>query len=133
VFGLNPVAYITSDYMTCNILLHVLPPEHLSHIGIHLSTTRMDAILRVMHFCQDLLMNHLIRWYIDSVIAPTHSSFIYSELRVLTSFHPFTKLQDLRAFLLSLTNAVHYILLHSQFIQHALGYDLEAKFTHFLT
>jgi hypothetical protein len=28
---------------------------------------------------------------------------------------------------------VHYVVLHLQFIQHALGYDLEAKFTHFLT
>jgi hypothetical protein len=92
----------------------------------------MDAILRVMRFCQDLLTDGLIRWYTDSVIAPTHSPFIYSELRVLTSFHPLMKLQDLRAFILSLTNAVHYVVLHSQFIQHALGYDLEAKFTHLL-
>jgi hypothetical protein len=93
----------------------------------------MDAILRVRRFCQDLLTDGLIRWYTDSVVAPTHSLFIYSELGVLTSFHPFTKLQDLRAFLLYLINAVHYVVLHSQFIQHALGYDLEVKFTHFLT
>jgi hypothetical protein len=132
VFGLNPIAYITAGYMTCNILLHVLPLEHLSHVGIHLCTARMDAILRVRHFCQDLLTDGLIRWYTYSVIAPTHSSFIYSELGVLTSFHAFTKLQDLRAFLMYLTNAVHYVVLHSQFIQHALGYDLEVKFTHFL-
>jgi hypothetical protein len=30
-------------------------------------------------------------------------------------------------------NAVHYVVLHSQLIQHALGYDLEMKSTHFLT
>jgi hypothetical protein len=93
----------------------------------------MDAILRVMRFYQDLPTDGLIRWYTDSVVAPAHSSFIYSKLRVLISFHPFTKLQDLKAFLLSLTNVVHYVILHPQFIQHALGYDLEAKFTLFLT
>jgi hypothetical protein len=119
--------------MTCNILLHVLPPEHLSHVGIHLCTARMDAILRVMCFCQDLLVDGLIRRYTDSVIAPTHSPFIYSELSVLTSSHPLMKLQDLKAFLLSLTNVVHYVVLHSQLVQHALGYDLKAKSTHFLT
>jgi hypothetical protein len=129
MFGLNPVAYITSGYMTCNIL----PPEHLPHIGIHLCTARMDAILRVMCFCQDFLTDGLIRRYTDSVVAPTHSPFIYSELRVLASFHPLTKLQDLRAFLLSLTNTVHYAVLHSYLVQHALGYDLEANFLHLLT
>jgi hypothetical protein len=78
-------------------------------------------------------MDGLIRRYTDSVVAPTHSSFIYLKLRVLTSFHPIMKLQDLRAFLLSLMNEVHYVILHSQLVQHALGYDLKVKFTHFLT
>jgi hypothetical protein len=48
--------------MPYNILLHVLPPEHLPHVGIHICTARMDAILRVVRFYQDLLMDGLIRW-----------------------------------------------------------------------
>jgi hypothetical protein len=53
--------------------------------------------------------------------------------QALTSSRQLSKLQDLGAFLLSLVNAVHYVILHSQLIRPTLGYDLEAKITHFLT
>ena len=48
MFGLDPIADVATRDMPNNISFHILPPEKLLQVSIHLGTPWVDAILGVV-------------------------------------------------------------------------------------
>ena len=48
MLDLDPIVDVASCDMSCNIRFHMLPPEKLLQVSIHLGTPWVDAILGVV-------------------------------------------------------------------------------------
>jgi hypothetical protein len=133
MLGLNPIASVTLGYKLSNVPLHVLPLEHLSHISIHLRTTRVDTVLGVMCLRQDLLADVFITWNTNLILAPTYSLLILMKLGGFAPLHDLENFLDRGTALLGLADVFFEIVSYPQLTQWALWHYLKLEITHFLT
>src|SRR6266498_5350441 len=70
MFCLDSLASVAQGYIFSDISLHPIPPVVLFKILIHLSTSWMNRVSRIMCFSQYGLSERFDVWYTQSLLKP---------------------------------------------------------------
>src|SRR3954462_12789941 len=76
---LDSLTYITLGDIASDFSLHLMPPELLLHILIHLRSSGMDTIKSIMSFLQNNFFQLKICWYTKVSFVPQDSFFVFRE------------------------------------------------------
>jgi hypothetical protein len=94
MLGFDSIACVASGDMLGDVFLHVLPPEVLPQVSVHLSAARVYAIFGIVRLSQDFISQDFIVRHADSAFAPAGPLFVLVKLRRRTPFHDPTEFLD---------------------------------------
>src|SRR6266508_6766689 len=87
MLGLDPFACVAQRHIFCNIPFHSIPPIIFLKILIHLGTSRMNGIGRLMGFTKNSLAEDFNIWYTYSLLKPYCTLLIFTEMWSFSFFH----------------------------------------------
>src|SRR3954465_14665014 len=76
---LDSLTYITLGDIASDFSLHLMPPKLLLQILIHLSSSGLDRIKRIMRFFQNNFLQLRICGYTKASFVPQNSFFVFGE------------------------------------------------------
>src|SRR4051812_18686248 len=76
---LDSLTYITLGDIASDLSLHLMPPELLHQILIHIRSCGVDRIKSIMSFLLNNLFQHRICWYTKVSFVPQNSFFVFGK------------------------------------------------------
>src|SRR5437016_855441 len=104
MFYFDSLASVAQGYILCDISLHPIPLEILLKVLIHLSTSWMDRVSRIMCFTEYGFSESLNVWYAQPLLEPYRTLLIFSEMWSFSILDELLDLLDL--FILELDSRV---------------------------
>src|SRR6266540_7075322 len=87
MLGLDPFACVAQRHIFCNFPYNSIPTIILHKILIHLCTSRMNGIGRLMGFTKNSLAEDFNIWYTYSLLKPYCTLFIFTEMWSFSFFY----------------------------------------------